>query len=303
MRRYALSCVLITGLAMRPPGEMLTAQNAPPGTDIYLAPLSISKSACQIGHAVNLTLRRGYDNQPAFTEDGRSLLYTSIRNDSQADIYRVDLRSRRVVRVTTTPESEYSPIVYGDGRRFSVVRVEGDSTQRLWSFRLDGSDPRVVLDSMKPVGYHAWLDDHTVALFVLGRPNILRLADTRTGRSSVVAQNIGRSLVTIAPLRFSYVQLGDGARPMLTEVKVSPGSPPTWITEDLVEMPAGSDYVVWLDTNRAVAGQGSKLLLWQRGAPGWRELVDLSTNGVRRISRLALSPGRQWIAIVAADGP
>ena len=31
------------------------------------------------------------------------------------------------------------------GTRFSVIRVERDSTQRLWSFALDGSDPQLML--------------------------------------------------------------------------------------------------------------------------------------------------------------
>ena len=40
-----------------------------------------------------------------------------------------------------------------------------------------------MLADVKPVGYHAWADDHTLALFVLGQPATLQLADTRTGKA------------------------------------------------------------------------------------------------------------------------
>jgi hypothetical protein len=52
-------------------------------------------------------------------------------------------------------------------------------------------------DNVKPVGYHAWADDHTLALFVLGQPATLQIADTRTGTARVIARDIGRSIQRI----------------------------------------------------------------------------------------------------------
>src|SRR5439155_10377227 len=123
------------------------------------------------------------------------------------DIYRYDLARKTITRVTSTPESEYSPSVMPGGQRFSVIRVERDSTQRLWSFALDGSDPRIVIASIKPVGYHAWIDANTIALYVLGSPSSLLLANVATGRTDTLARDIGRSLVPLKSRRgFSYVQ-------------------------------------------------------------------------------------------------
>ncbi|HEY2163027.1 MAG TPA: hypothetical protein VGH04_03515, partial [Gemmatimonadaceae bacterium] len=86
------------------------AQAAPPATDIFLAPLSITSTDGRpvIGKAVNVTSRPGYDNQPAFTPDSKSMLFTSIHEDGQSDIYRYDLGTKTIARVTSTPESEYS---------------------------------------------------------------------------------------------------------------------------------------------------------------------------------------------------
>ena len=168
----------------------------PPATDVFLAPLTIHGAPISVGTPVNITNRPGYDNQPAFTPDGRSILYTSTRDDGQSDIYRYNLESKTTVRVTTTPESEYSATPMPGGGRFSVIRVERDSTQRLWSFDMNGGDPRLVFESIKPVGYHTWVDSTTVAMFVLGRPNALVVASTTGGRVDTLARDIGRSLTT-----------------------------------------------------------------------------------------------------------
>ena len=82
----------------------LAAQDAPPGTDIFLVDLSQLSAP-----PVNLTRRPGY-RQPAVLLRRRKpdLLYTRIA-DGQADIYRHDLVSGATVAVLQSPESEYSP--------------------------------------------------------------------------------------------------------------------------------------------------------------------------------------------------
>jgi hypothetical protein len=155
--------------------------SAPPDTEIFLAPFA--PGANPVGRPVNITNNRGYDNQPAFTPDGAGILFTSVRGGgTQTDIYRYDVQSGALAQVTRTPESEYSPTVTPDGAHISVIRVEADGTQRLWRFTLEGGAPELVLPGIKPVGYHAWADGRTLALFVLGSPASLQLARRRIGR-------------------------------------------------------------------------------------------------------------------------
>src|SRR5258706_14141105 len=138
---------------------------APPDTEIFLA--SFAAGANPVGRPANITNNQGYDNQPSFTPDGAGILFTSIRGGgTQTDIYRYDIASGSTAQVTRTAESEYSPTVTPDGGHISVIRVEADGTQRLWRFTLEGGAPELVLPCIKPVGYHAWADSHTLALFV-----------------------------------------------------------------------------------------------------------------------------------------
>ena len=114
----------------------------------------------------------------------------------------------------------------------SVIRVEldGNNTQRLWQFTLDGANPRVVLQQVKPVGYHAWADEKTLALFVLGQPATLQLADTATGAARVIASDIGRSIQVIpgstSPREISFVQrerTGDAVRLLIKKLNPRTG--------------------------------------------------------------------------------
>lgn len=295
---FALTCVI----AIAPP-RVASGQATPPSTDIYLVPLRAVNGAPILGAPFNITNRPGYDNQPSFTPDSKAILFTSVRADAQADIYRYDLASKTTTRITSTPESEYSATVFGDGTRFSAIRVEADSTQRLWTFRLDGSDPRVLFPAIKPVGYHAWVDSTTVAMFLLGRPNALVLADTRAGAADTVARDVGRSLQPLANWGgFSYVQrmIDSSWTLMAVDVRGS-GHDRRTVAMPLVRMPPESDYVVWLETAVAITAAGSKLLLWRASDPSgkWQPIAELSEFGLHHVSRLALSPDHRWLAIVA----
>ena len=265
-------------------GSRLVAQGVP-ATDIYLVSLDSHR-------ATNITSRPGYDNQPSFTPDGRAILYTSIREDAQSDIYRYDLSSKTTTRVTTTPESEYSATVMPDGKRFSVIRVEKDSAQRLWSFALDGSDPKLLIESLKPVGYHAWLDANRVVMFVLGRPNALVLGDLRTGKMDTLARGIGRSLAKLGE-GFTFTQDVDS----ITHVRGM--SPSTKLSREITTLPRGVQDLVWLRDGTIVVGSGSKLLARLPNATSFTELADLSADGVTQITRLAVSPDGKQLAIVA----
>ena len=102
---------------------------ARPSTDVWIVPLTQNGGAIKLGAPRNLTHRTGYDNQPSFTPKGDAILYTAVGGDAQADIWRMALPNGAPKNLTNTPESEYSATVTPDGRSYSVIRVEADSTR------------------------------------------------------------------------------------------------------------------------------------------------------------------------------
>src|SRR5205807_3181882 len=196
LREAVLVALIIFGLgaAARSQTPSPSPAATPGFSDIFIVDIKNERGGMQFGQPLKFTTFVGYNNQPSFLADGRSILYTSIR-DKQADIYRYDIRGGATTQITKTPESEYSPTLVPDGKNISVVRVEADGTQRLWKFPLAGGAPSLILENVKPVGYHYWIDDHTLALFILGgtgKPNFLEILDMRTGKSEFVIDNPGR---------------------------------------------------------------------------------------------------------------
>src|SRR5215813_5792800 len=100
MRRLGLVLALAVLIAPRP----VVQTQAPPATEIYLAPftegeaktttvaiVSIQRLGVSVGKAVNITNNPGYDNQPFFLPDSSGLLFSSNRDGKQNDIYRYDI--------------------------------------------------------------------------------------------------------------------------------------------------------------------------------------------------------------------
>ena len=275
------------------PAPAPAATQAVPSTDIYLYKLSRRLPFGK--RLINITNRVGYDNQPSW--DGSSIYYT-VQEPGQTDIYRYQSGQRS--RFTDTPESEYSPAVTPDYVSIAVIRVERDSTQRLWQFPRDGRPPTVVLKDIKPVGYYAWLDSTMLALFVLGTPNTLQIADTRTGVGRVVTTNIGRSLQRVpGGRRASYVHRA-GTKWVLETVDPIPG-PSGFDIDTIATLPDSADYVTWHSSTELYTAAGSRLYRMRLPGKEWMLVVDLADRGIRHISRIAINASGDTMALVADD--
>jgi hypothetical protein len=285
-----LLCFLIPGL--------IGAQPAP-STDIWAFRLSGGGLSVDLNSVVRVTGRAGYDNQPHFAPGERLLLYTAIDSTGQADIWSFDLVSGEGKNITRSdPESEYSATIMPSLGRFSAIRVEADSTQRLWSFESGGTNPAVLLPEVEPVGYHAWIDDDRLALFVLGSPATLQIATRSRGTTETVAENIGRSLHRIPGKEaYSFVQLEADGPPWITEF-----DPETMESTPIAPLLNENEFYAWTPGGMLIMGQGSRLFRWDPDrSEQWEPLIDLGPAGILGISRIAVSPGGGWIAIVGQE--
>jgi WD40 repeat protein len=275
-----------------------SAETQVPDTDIFLAPLKRVGDSIVVGAAANVTHRAGYDNHPSFLPDGRSILYSAVGADGQADIWQYDIAGKRKKRLTSTPESEYSPAVMPEGTRFSVIRVERDSAQRIWSFALDGSDPRLVLTDLKPVSDYVWLDSARLLVHVLGTPSTLHIIN-RDGSGDVIrATDVGRALQRLPKgPGFTYTQRDTGEA--------------TWImgqdierlrSYHLVHAPEVNEFHAFLPDGTMLSASGARLLRWDGvagNAGAWLLVADFASAGVRSITRLAVSRDGKWLAFSA----
>ena len=301
-----LACLLLSAAAL---GAQAPAAPAPqPGTDIYLVPLAAGLTSMRTAAPTPVATAPGYDNQPFFDTGGQRLLFTGNRDGKQTDIYEFDRASKTTRQLTRTAEGEFSATVPPERPRlpalgrdgFTVIRVEPDGTQRLWQFDRAGGEPRLVLTDIKPVGYHAWVDADHLALFVLGQPATLQLARVTTGKADVAARDIGRSLHRVPGTRLvSFVQKEASGGYNVKTIDVD-----TRRIETLVAAAEGSterDYAWMPDGKTLLMSSGTRIVKWTRGDTGWSEVFDAAPHKLGAITRLAVAPAGDAVAIVVNE--
>lgn len=266
-------------------------------TDIFLLKLQLEGSSVSVHTPKNITQRDGYDNQASFTPTSTHILYTSIREDQQADIYQYEIATEEIGRLTQTPEtSEYSPKVMRNGKYFSVVRVEKDGkTQRLWKFPLKTGKASVLLPKVKPVGYYTWYKPDHVAMFILGNPNTLKYTDLKKQTLEGFEFNLGRSLHTIPGTEsVSYV---DKSNPDIWYIKSWDSK--TGASATLTETLQGKEDYCWTPTGLILMGKEGHLFVFNpdEKSKGWKDLGDLNIGD---FYRLACSPDGKHLTAVSS---
>jgi len=286
---------------LQPPASQPPAP--PPATDIYLLPLANGLASMNAARPSPIANAPGYENQPMFSPDGGRILFAANRG-SQTDVYVFDRATGATSQLTDTPENEnsptYLPAGVGDPGGFSVVRTEPDRSQRLWRFDAQGRNPQIVLSDVKPVGYHAWVDADSVALYVLGQPATLRIASVKRGAATIAAASIGRSLNRVPGAgSVSFVQREASGEFWIKQIEISSKA-----IEPLVKAVDGSTDrdMAWMPDGRTILmSSGTKIFSWTRGAPGWTEVFDAAAHNLGAVSRLAVAPRGDAIAIVVAE--
>jgi len=244
-----------------------------------------------------------YNNQPCFVGD--DLLYFSARlpNSNQNDIYAFDLEKGTKLQVTKTAESEYSPTLMPDGFSFSAVRVEvtDDRIQRLWEFPIDRlNNGKPVFQFMTRVGYHHWIDRYRVALFLVGEPNELVIANLRNGSVERITTNVGRCFQTSPNGRLVFIDKASKTTWFIKALDLSQGS---LKSEVIVRTLPGSEDFVVLTDGTILLGNGTKLYKYHpRKDTDWQEIADFRRYNISSITRLAVN-GNGKIALVASPSP
>ena len=141
----------------------------------------------------------GYNNQPSFFDANTIYLTSDWNSKGQTDIVKLNLLRNAVLKVTDTGDSEFSPTLTPDGRHFSTITVPGgevgDAPQLLWKYPIDRSGiGSAVTYGKSNVGYHCWLNQRQVALFLVQNPISLVLYDVVDDESIPIEEKVGRCL-------------------------------------------------------------------------------------------------------------
>jgi len=264
-------------------------------SDIYLAAISREGDKLVFGAPVKISEGTGYNNQPSFLPDGSGVFYSSA-DGPQTDIFFYPLGENKNIRLTSTPDSEYSPLVMPAGNEFSVIQLvlaEGPrkGAQPLLAFPLKGGPSRLVYEAGKKIGYHAWIDGDRLVAFILGEPNRLELVNLKSSEARTLADNIGRALYK-APGKDDEVLFSrEGA---LKKVNITTGA-----IEDIIAL-KGGDFFCPTPEGGLLTAAGAEVFQFRPGRDEtWVKVGDFSAYGIKSISRLAVDPQGRWLGFVS----
>ncbi len=288
--------------------QSLSAQDAPPSTDIFVVSWqSTDGEVPMVGSVTRVTDRDGYDNQPAFLppvgDQAPELAFTSANASGSTEILVHSLEDGATDTLISTPQKEYSPTQVPGSTAISVIRDYGNQRQELWRFDIsgelparDGAGAKHLLPDINPIGYHVWTTDGRLLLFVLGDPPTLRLAKPGPGSGTVLAENPGRALKRIPGSdRLAFVHKVAANEWWITSVDLESRKLERLFTtvegsEDFAIAPDGA---FWM-------AKDSHLYRRSPGDDAWQTVADLAASGIGGITRLAWDQKGERLAVVAA---
>ena len=286
---YLLFCLL--------PTTALHAQ-----TNLWLLDLKHQKGKYTFTNPQKINaVEGGYNNQPSFSPDGKRIYFVAGNKDQQTDIYCHNLQTHQTRAFCQTPESEFSPMVTPEGDKISCVRIELDSTQRMWQFPISGDDATCLMPLMRGIGYYLWLAPNELAVDIVRDPNLeLQLVNTERVQPKTLVKHAGRCLKAIPDeaLKMSYVGKVNESDLHLIELD--------WINDQshfIAKLPPLCEDYDWTPKGHVLLGQNGTMQVFNpnHSERGWQAQGAIPAQ-VGTFYRLAVSPNGKKIALVACEG-
>jgi hypothetical protein len=266
-----------------------------PETEIFLADIEITNKLIKVEKTENITNRKGYDNQPFFMPDGKTIFFSSETGaDKKIHTCLYLVKSKKIAQFTNTSVSEYSPMLNPDGQTISCVVVEEDSAQRIWLY--DGKigvKKTCLTENTDSIGYYAWLGKDSILYYKLTNPHSLHALNLKTGEDNWLCNHPTRSFKKVNNTTIFYV-IHEEKENFIYFFDIHTKKAQVYA----VDKPENQDYV-WLPDLGMVKSEGSKLLHYSTETKVWVEVADFSYYGVKKITRFAFSPDKKRLAVVS----
>ena len=272
-----------------------------PECDIYLFDVVVAENLVSIANGQNVTKRSGYDNQPWFTPDSKTFLFTANYQPDRTDVYEFRLASGEIRQLTDSRDQEYSPQVSKDNQMLSFVTDGETANQSVWSSNREGGNLNWVLKNLgerEPVGYYAWNRSTEKILFWSRYGFSLQLVDLQSNTARYITGDAIPVSPQIIPgtTNFSFAhRQGNG------EVWIKELNPKTFAIRPLVMIEGANHHYAWTPNGSILMAQGEKLNQWRPGGK-WEAVADFSEYAMKSPTRVAVSPDGKKLAVVAVAG-
>jgi Tol biopolymer transport system component len=269
-----------------------------PETDIFVCDMKEKGGKYQFSKPENITHRQGYDNQPYFMPDGKSMLFVAVPDTTQADIFSYDFKTKKIAAVTNTKESEYSPMLTADGKNISVVRVNSDNGQRLYKLQAKNTSEVSHINGTDSIGYYCWLNPGSLAMFILGDAMTLQVLDVDKNERMLIASDVGRCMrLTNDQKKLMFVIKQSENEWSIFEMDIATKEKKLLVNT----IPGSEDYAVLKDGSLIMGSKGKLYRYDPSSGSDWKEIADFSAE-LGDFYRISVNAQGDKIAMVAFSG-
>jgi hypothetical protein len=262
-------------------------------TEVWVGDLDMREGRFAVSNLKNISNHPGYDNQPSFYADGESLLYTAEAEsvaETGLGVHAVRYWMRSGESRPMTKTRGFSPTPVPEG---ILTLREGT----VWLHDAEGNPQRSLLPLVKTAGYFARMDDERWVLFMNEQDRRIAIWDQRTYSLAKPVPN-----AITAPYRIPgtmgvtfVVQEGEAKRLMRLDLTDDRGS----LDRELAKIPFRTGgHHVWTSRGTILMASGNVIYEWGIDKP-WTEVARLDSPDLQGITRIALSPREDRIALVS----
>lgn len=269
-----------------------------PETDIWVVDLIKKEGKYSFEKPLNVTNRKGYDNQPSFSSDGKAMYYVSNKDSNQTDIFVYNFKNKTTHSLCQTTESEYSPTLTCDKKFLTCVTVLKDSSQKLVNYDIVNKMPATeISDKMNnpdSVGYFTWLNKDTILYYKLTNLHSLRAWNIHTNKDVWICDNPTRAFKKIGNTSQFMYGLKDS-----TSVSFRIYHPTLKESKIYASFPSLNEDFIWNEELGLIKSENAELLYYKESSKTWQVLFSFSQLGIKKITRFVFDTKNKRLAIVS----
>ena len=266
-------------------------------SEIFLLDIKFKQDKIEISNVKKISNNKGYNNQPIFVSNDK-ILFTSERN-FQNDIVQYDSSKKSLKYLTNTLTSEYSPIRYKKNK-ITAVSLDKKGEQYLRIYDIKDNTFKIPFTD-KIVGYYNYskqIKNLIISSVLENNELVLYTSNLKTKEHTYVDNNTGRSIHNIPKYKFgqekiSYISKKDSIW-NINYVDLS-----NYKTKTITTTLNNNEDICWFKDGSILTSHKNNLYIFNsKLSKNWKLLCSLEEYGITNISRMAINPDNDKLALV-----
>jgi hypothetical protein len=266
-------------------------------SEIFLLDIKFKQDKIEISNVKKISNNKGYNNQPIFVSNDK-ILFTSERN-LQNDIVQYDSSENSLKYLTNTLTSEYSPIRYKKNK-VTAVSLDKKGEQYLRIYNVKDNTFKIPFRD-KIVGYYNYskkIKNQIISSVLENNELVLYTSNLKTKTHTYIDNNTGRSIHNIPKNKFgeekiSYISKKDSIW-NINYVDLS-----SYKTKTITTTLNNNEDICWFKDGSILTSNKNNLYIFNsKLSKDWKLLCSLEEYGITNISRIAINPNNDKLALV-----